>query len=140
MRESCGVATTGIAPPCSAAASMTESPQLWAGERPGGVVDRDHVDLVVLDVVGEDPQRLPLRVVSLLAAVDDPEVVGAEVRGDRLGDRVPVLAAYDEDDAVHARDVEDGAHRAGQDRDPVEREQHLVGLGARRGCRTRRRG
>ena len=93
-------------------------------------MDGDHVELVALDVVGQDLQRLPLRVVALLAPVDHPEVVRAEVRGDRRGDRVPVLSAYDQDDAVHALDVEHRAHRACEHRDPVEGEQHLVGLGS----------
>ena len=89
-------------------------------------MDGDHVELAVVDVRGQDPQRLPLRVVPLLASVDDPEVVRAEVRGHGLGDGVPVLGAYDEHDPVHALDVEDRAHRPGQDRDSVEGEQHLV--------------
>ncbi len=62
----------------------------------------------------------------------------AEVRGDGRGDGVPVLEAYDEHDAVHPVDVEDGAHRAGQDRHPVEGQQHLVGPGADPGARSSR--
>ena len=100
---------------------MTARHSVGAGQRPGRVVDRDDVELVVLDVGGQHLQCLPLGVVPLGAAVDDPQVVGAEVRGDRLGDRVAVLGPYDEHDPVHPRDVEDGAHRAGQDRDAGER-------------------
>ena len=65
------------------------APQVGGGQRPGGVVDGDDVDLAALDVGGQRPQRLPLRVVPLRAAVDDPQVVRAEVRAPRPRRRPP---------------------------------------------------
>ena len=71
---------------------------------------------------------------ALVAAVDQPQVVGAEVRGDRVGDGVPLLRAYGEHHPVHPLHVEDRAHRVGQDRGPAQGQQHLVGGGADTGA------
>ena len=82
--------------------------------------------LVILDLGSQGPQRLPLRVVPVCAAIHNPQVVGAEVRADCLADGIAVLGAYDEHDPVHAHDLEDGLHRPGEDGNPVHGQQDLV--------------
>ena len=105
-----------------------ELPQLRPCERAGRVVDRDHVDLVVLDLAREHLERLPLRVVPLLPTVDHPEVVGAEVGGDGFGDRVTVLRRTTSTmrcTPATSRTVRTERARIGT---PASGQQHLVGL------------
>ncbi len=99
---------------------MTLRKRVGRGERPGGVVDRDHIDLAGVDVLTERSQGLVLRVVPLGATVDEPDVVRAEMRCERRGDLGTVLRADDHDDPVDALDLEGRAHAVREHRRPVE--------------------
>ena len=98
-------------------------------EGSGRVVDRDDVDLAGDDVLPERPQCGVLGVVPLLATVDEPDVMDAQVRSERLGDLVAVLGADDYDDPVDAGHGQGRPHAVREHRDAVEREQHLVAVG-----------
>ena len=114
--------------------------QLRAGQRPGAVVDRDHVDLAGLDVLGQGLQRRPLRGVPGGAAGHQPDLAVTQQRGHGLADGVLVAGADAEHQPRHVRDRQRGAHRAGRARWCRRAAAAPCWCPRRPGCRTRRRG
>ena len=122
--------TTGIAPPCSAAAATTAVQRSTpaSGRAPSWIATTSTSPEV--DVGLEHPDRRPLGGVPGRPAVDDEHLAVTQVgRHGRL-DGVPVLGPHDEDEASYVRERERVAHRPHQHRGVAQGEQDLVDLGA----------
>ena len=77
--------------------------ELDARERPGAVVDRHDVDLAGLDLRGQDPQRVGLRVVAGGAAAPRPARRARRGGADGRGHVVVLPGRHHEHHPVHAR-------------------------------------
>ena len=105
-----------------------------AGKGSGAVMDRDDVDRAGLDVGGQHRQGVPLRPVPGLAAVEDRDLVVAQVRSHGVGHHPGLTGLHDQHHAAYVGQRERVADRPDQHRCVEQREQHLVDRRARPGA------
>ncbi len=100
--------------------------QVGAGQRARRVVHRDHPDRAGVDLVGEHPERLPLRVVAGRAAGHQQHLAVAEVRRQRLAHRLALLGPVHDHHTAYVGQAQRGPDRVGDHGHAAQRQEHLV--------------